>query len=75
MGGLLRRDELRDFVARGAQVHPLKKSVPATEQHRHDGDVHLIDQARTKILPNGAGPAPDLHAFPSVALRAWSSAS
>ena len=64
VGGLLRPHELRAFVSQGAQVHPLEQSLSSAEQDRHDGDVQLIDQARTKILLDRAGPTPNLHVHP-----------
>lgn len=68
MDGLLRRRELRAFVSQGGQVNPLEQSLPSSEQDRHDGDVQLIDEARTKILLDGVGPTTDLHVHPVCCL-------
>jgi hypothetical protein len=33
-------------------------SFPATEQHGHNGEMHLIDERSPKVLPDGGRPAP-----------------
>ena len=67
--GLLRRDELRAFVAQGAEIDPFEQSFSAAEQHWSDRDVHLVDQSRTEKLLYGIGPAadPDVHSVRSLA--------
>src|SRR5689334_24450478 len=64
VGGLLRRNELNAFVAKGAHVDLLEQSLSPAQQHGRDGDVQLIDQTLTKVLPDGIRSATDAYILP-----------
>jgi hypothetical protein len=36
----------------------LEESLAAAEQHGDDGEMHLVDEPSTKVLPDGGSPAP-----------------
>ena len=61
MGGFLRRNELNAFVPQSAHVNPLEQSLSPAQQDRRDSDVQVIDEARTKILPDSARSAANAH--------------
>jgi hypothetical protein len=61
MGGFLRRNELNAFVSQSAHVNPLEQSLSPAQQDRRDSDVQLIDEARTKILPDGVRSTANTH--------------
>src|ERR1700728_2457899 len=61
MGGFVRRDELNAFVSQSAQVNRLEQSLSSAQQDRRDSDVHLIDEAQTKILLEGLRSAANAH--------------
>src|ERR1700719_4914452 len=61
MGGFRRRNELNAFVSQGAHVNPLEQSLSPAQQDRRDSDVHLIDEARTKILLDSVRSAANAH--------------
>lgn len=64
MGGLFRRHELDAFISQGPQVNALEQPLASTEHDRRDCDVHLIDEAGTKILLDSAGSAANTDIFP-----------
>ncbi len=64
MGSLFRSHELHAFVSQGRHVHPIEESLSATEQDRRNGNVELIDQARTKVLLYGIDPTTNPHVRP-----------
>jgi hypothetical protein len=61
MGGFLRRNELNAFVSLSAHVNPLEQSLSHAQQDRRDSDVQLIDEPRTKILPDSVSSAANAH--------------
>lgn len=76
MGGFLRRNELNAFVSHSPQVNAFEQSLTPAQQDRRDGDVQLIDEARTKIYCwIVLTPPPMRTSIPFAASRARSSAS
>src|ERR1700687_4193310 len=61
MGDLLRPNELNTFVSQSAHVNPIEQSLAPAQQDRRDSDVQLIDETRTKILPDSVRSTADAH--------------
>src|SRR5687768_10895532 len=63
--GVLRRGVLRAFVAEAHRVDAGEEVLAAAEDHGRNRKVHLVDQPRGEVLPNGRGAAaePDVLAL------------
>lgn len=57
MGGLFRPRELDALVPQMPHVDAFEESLPRAEKNRRNGDMQLIDQARTQVLPDGVRPS------------------
>jgi hypothetical protein len=56
------------LIADGVTVAVVEESLAASEQDRHDGQLHLVDQASVEVLLDGGRPAakPHVHAVGRV---------
>src|SRR5712671_470539 len=52
VGRAFARDVLCAFIAQSTHIDGVQKMLPGTEQDRPDGEMQLINQGGTQILPN-----------------------
>src|SRR5262245_35026156 len=64
VGSLIRRSELDAFVSRGPKVYPLEQPLALSQQHRRNGDVQLVNEARTQVLLDRIRPSTNAHVEP-----------
>jgi hypothetical protein len=59
VGNGRRTDVLDAVIVAGARAKIVKESLTAIEQDWYNGEMHFIDERRTKVLPDGGRAAAD----------------
>src|SRR5690606_846561 len=61
VGDAGRRDYLRPLKLDGRLAEMVEQPLPAPQQHRHQGDVDLVEEPGPQVLLDDAGSAADRH--------------